>query len=238
VKLLVAIHDVTPAFEAEVRALWAMCAERSIAPALFVVPNWHGEWPLARHAAFTRWLRAREAEGAEVFVHGERHDEAGIRRGVIDHMRAFGHTDREGEFLTLDANASRMRIQRGLRTLRAAGLRPIGFVAPAWLWRRADCLTAAIDAGLRFSEDAGAVYLHDRGMSLPSPVLRWSARTDFRANASAVVMDLQSWRHRHNWLVRIALHPGDVRHRATSRSVERALNRWASVRSPWRYASL
>ena len=45
-KLLVAIHDVTPAHAAAVERLWHICTHRGVLPALFVVPNWHGEWPL------------------------------------------------------------------------------------------------------------------------------------------------------------------------------------------------
>ena len=45
-RLLVSIHDVSPALEAPVRALWDLCQSLGITPALLVVPDWHGEWPL------------------------------------------------------------------------------------------------------------------------------------------------------------------------------------------------
>ncbi|HEU5357971.1 MAG TPA: DUF2334 domain-containing protein, partial [Gemmatimonadales bacterium] len=60
--LLLSIHDVTPAFESEVRALHAMCARIGAEPALLVVPDWHGEWPLDRHPAFVDGVRGRAAE--------------------------------------------------------------------------------------------------------------------------------------------------------------------------------
>ena len=66
-------------------------------------------------------------------LHGERHDEAELPRGLADSVRAFGRTAREGEFLTLDAGAALARIARGLDRLRALGLEPVGFVPPAWL---------------------------------------------------------------------------------------------------------
>ncbi|MFI5236231.1 MAG: DUF2334 domain-containing protein, partial [Gemmatimonadales bacterium] len=76
--LLISIHDVTPAFQAEVEALEAMCTAIGVAPALLVVPDWHGQWPLERHPAFVRWLRERADAGAEIILHGERHDESGL----------------------------------------------------------------------------------------------------------------------------------------------------------------
>lgn len=236
-KLLVAIHDVTPAFEPEISELWARCARRDIQPALFVVPNWHGEWPLERFPRFVRWLLARAADGAEIFVHGERHDELGSSRRLAEEFRALGRTDGEAEFLVLDEVDARTRMARGLAVLRRCGLHPVGFVPPAWLWRPG---TAGIVAslGLPVSEDDGAVYLHQRATKLESPVLRWSVRTRARALLSAAVVAAQSRWYDGHWLMRIALHPKDLTHEATASSVEHMLDYWRARRHPWRYAML
>jgi uncharacterized protein len=236
-KLLVAIHDVTPAHAAAVERLWHMCEKRRVLPALFVVPNWHGAWPLEDFRFFTDWTRARAAEGADIFLHGERHDEIGLPRHLSDEVRAIGRTDREGEFLTLNAGAASARIGRGVARLKRVGLSPMGFVAPAWLARR-DCAPIVRDHGLRVSEDARAIYLHTRGTRLESPVVRWSARTEWRARVSPTVVSLASWRHRRHWLVRIALHPQDLAHESTLASIEATLDHWVSQRTPWAYAAL
>ena len=55
--LLVSIHDVTPALAEGVERLWALCAVRALRPALLVVPDWHGAWPLESHPDFVGWLR-------------------------------------------------------------------------------------------------------------------------------------------------------------------------------------
>lgn len=236
-KLLVSIHDVTPALEDQVRRLWDLCAERGVQPALFVVPNWHGAWPLAEHPRFVEWLQEREMDGAEIFLHGERHDEEGLPRGWRDEMRAAGRTAREGEFLTLDVGAARTRMQRGVAALRGAGLEPIGFVPPAWLSRE-DTARAAFDCGLMIGEDESSVHLHGRATRLASPVVRWSARTELRARVSAAAAEAGWILHRRHWLVRIALHPSDLTHPMTARSLVLSLDRWLSARIPWRYAAL
>src|SRR5258706_3630847 len=105
-KLLVAIHDVTPAHAGAVERLWNMCVNRRVVPALFVVPNWHGEWPLEDFRVFASWARERAAEGSDIFLHGDRHDEIGLPRQFADEVRAIGRTDRDGEFLTLNAEAA------------------------------------------------------------------------------------------------------------------------------------
>ena len=235
--LLVSLHDVTPALASRVQTLWALCERRGATPALLVVPNWHGAWPLERHPDFVRWLRERAAAGAEIFLHGERHDEEGSPRAWRDALRALGRTAREGEFLTLDERGARARIDRGLALLRRLELQPIGFVPPAWLAREATHRAAGA-AGLRVTEDDRRVWLHPAGARLASPVVRWSGRTAARAHASAAVAEWRWFSQRRARVVRIALHPGDLDHPATARSLERSLERWLAVRRPGRYADL
>jgi predicted deacetylase len=217
VSLLVSIHDVTPALEDGVRHLWDMCAARGLSPALLVVPDWQGEWPLGRHPAFVKWLRERASGGAEIVLHGERHS--------------------RGEFRALDRAAARERIDRGLGSLRALGLEPGGFVPPAWLARE-DGHTAVCDAGLGFSEDERSVRLFPAGRRVASPAVRWSARTPVRAWGSVAVA-------RGRWLVqrrarypRIAFHPQDYTNPRTARDLPATLDRWLSRHSAISYAAL
>jgi uncharacterized protein len=237
--LLLSIHDVTPALEGRVRALWELCRARGVVPALLVVPNWHGEAPLERAPAFVRWIRTCADLGCELFLHGERHDEHGVRRGWRDAWRAWGRTAREGEFLSLDEAAARERIERGLACLRRLELEPIGFVPPAWL-ARPGCWRAVDGSGLRLSEDARAVHIHGaaRRTRVASPVIRWSARTTMRAHGSSVVAAARWSMQRRAPVVRIALHPGDLAHPRTTRSVAVALDRWLGDRPATAYRSL
>jgi hypothetical protein len=235
--LLVTIHDVTPALQPRVEALWAMCAGRGVVPGLLVVPEWHGGSAVERDPAFGAWVRARAVDGAEIFLHGERHDEAGLPRTWRDHLRAFGRTNREGEFLTLDYTAARERIDRGLERLRTIGLEPVGFVPPAWL-ARPETHLAVKDAGLLVSEDDTTIYAHGAGVAIASPVVRWSARGAFRAWGS-VVQERARWKlQRSAKVVRVALHPADLGHPAVERSLGVALDAWLSERPAARYAAL
>lgn len=235
--LLVAIHDVTPAFADEVRMLWRLCADRGAAPALFVVPQWHGGHPIEADHELVSWLRARRDDGGELFVHGERHDEVGSPRSLADEWRALGRTQREAEFLTLDEHEARARIERGVGRLRSLGLAPVGFVAPAWL-ASTGTARAAASVGLEFGEDQRSIFLHERGVRVAAPVVRWSARTWFRAHASSLVADARWLVQRGAPTIRIALHPADLHDRTTARSVRRSLDRWLADRRQIRYADL
>ena len=235
--LLVSIHDVTPALADGVTRLWALCVDRGVRPALLVVPDWHGAWPLEAHPSFVAWLRARADEGAEIVLHGERHDEVGLPRRLGDSVRALGRTAREGEFLTLDAAAARERIARGLARLRALGLDPVGFVPPAWL-ARTEGHEAAGGAGLGFSEDDRAIHLYPSGRRVPSPVVRWSARTAFRAWGSVGVARARWVLQGGSAFPRIAFHPQDLARDLTAAALGPTLDRWLGRHAPISYSAL
>lgn len=235
--VLLTIHDVTPAWAPQVQALWDLCRERGATPGLLVVPDWHGRWPLRAFPDYTQWVHARIADGAELFLHGERHDEVGLPRGWRDRQRAFGKTNKEGEFLTLDHEAAFERIGRGLSLFRDLHFTPIGFVPPAWLCRQGTH-TACAAHGLQVLEDDGAVYLLQRQITLESPVLRWSGRTDMRARGSAMQASFRWRSQREAPYFRIALHPMDLEHPITRQSVIDELDRWLAVRPARPYASL
>ncbi|MEP6781652.1 MAG: polysaccharide deacetylase family protein [Gemmatimonadaceae bacterium] len=235
--LLVSIHDVTPAFAEPVRALWKLCRENGATPALLVVPNWHGEWPLEQHPEFVKWIRDCAAHGAEIFLHGERHDEVGLPRSVSDSLRAFGRTAREGEFLTLDEAAATARIQRGLALFVQLGLNPIGFVPPAWLAREGT-FDAVKKCGLKISEDEGGIRIHARNSRVNAPAIRWSGRTPFRAKASAAVASWRWQRQRSKPLMRLALHPQDLNSPTTEKSVHQETRRWLALGNVIRYGDV
>jgi uncharacterized protein len=235
--LLVSIHDVTPALGPDVFRLWQLCRDCGVTPALFVVPNWHGAWPIEQHSSFITWLRERADEGAEVVLHGERHDEVGLPRRARDSIRAIGRTAGEGEFLTLDAGTALTRMQRGVDRLRALGLEPLGFVPPAWL-AGPDIYLVASGCGLRFTEDHRSIRLLPSARRLPSPVVRWSARTPIRAWGSVAVAAARYPLQRGSRWPRIALHPQDLQHTAVSRSHGRTLRRWLTRHRPAGYSDL
>ena len=185
---------------------------------------------------FIAWLREAVADGAELLLHGERHDEAGRPRASPTALRAAGKTAREGECLTLDAPELEALVARGLARLRALGFTAHGFVPPAWLMR-VDARPGIYAAGVAFTEDEGAIYLAS-GRRITTPALRWSTRTPFRAQASLLVAEWRWRTQRRAPVMRIALHPADLNHPGVTRSVQQALARWTSGRAPRSYASL
>lgn len=234
--LVASIHDVAPPNLPAVRRLWGLCRDAKLTPSLLVVPDWHGGAPIEQDPEFLTWLRGAVAAGAEVVLHGERHDEVGRPRSLTDNLRAMGRTAREGECLTLDAPELEAMVARGLARLRRAGFEAQGFIPPAWLMR-ADAVAGAFAAGARFTEDASGVMLPG-GKRLPSPVLRWSARTWLRARGSLLVASTRRRWQSHAPLMRVALHPGDLADQRVAASLPGTLRAWSAGRQARAYASL
>ena len=124
-RFLVCIHDATPAFAREIRTIVGDLAPLIGRRVAFgVVPNWHGEWPLASHRDFSQFIHD---SAGEILLHGYSH-----RRD-----RGFGPAsllaDRCDEMNGLDVQATRQNLERGQDDLIAAfGERARGFLSPAW----------------------------------------------------------------------------------------------------------
>ena len=137
----VSIHDVSPAWDAEVEHALHMCADVGIKPGLLVVPNFHGRAPLAESPRYAARLRALQAEGHEVFLHGFFHRARGAEEGPKGDGRpgrvahAFAQkvvSAGEAEFSDVTRAEARERLDEGIRVLEGAGLSLDGFVPPAW----------------------------------------------------------------------------------------------------------
>ena len=106
---------------------------------------------------------------------------------------------------------------------------------PGWLARPP---TRSGALGLEFTEDASSIHLLSSAERVASPVVRWSSRTPLRAWGSSAVAAAR-WRlQRDSAWPRLALHPQDLDHSATARSLAGALDRWCEHRTVGRYADL
>jgi len=219
----VSIHDVTPAHAADVELALARCAAVGARPALLVVPNFHGLWPLADHPEFCARLRELQQNGHEVYLHGYFHKSSMASLTGDDGGRAHG-LRRVFTQKLVSAGEARERIEKGEAVLERAGLRIDGFVAPAWSMPRwmHDVLS---ERGYRFTEDHLRVYDPQQKRARPTVLLNYASRTPGRL-ASSVLWCRAAKRARALLPARIAIHPGDMRHPLLRHEVD-VLLEWA-----------
>ena len=197
--------------------------------ALFVVPDWHGAWPLEQHPGLVEELRRRQAVGAEVLLHGYRHDEAGHTRSLGDRLLVFGRTAGSAEFMMLAREEAARRMDRGLATLRGVGLEPVGFVPPAWLFGDGT-VELMRERGLHITEGFWRVHDVRRGRSVFAPALSWSTARAWRSLLTAGIARVRGPVERGRAVVRVAIHPPDIERPVVARSLERTLVRLVAER--------
>jgi predicted deacetylase len=219
------IHDVSPAWERELDVALDLCAAIDARPALLVVPNFHGEWPLAEYPDFCARLRALQAQGHEVYLHGFFHVARSTgKRGLAWIWAQKIVSGGEAELRDVAREEAEARLIDGEAALESAGLRIDGFVAPAWAMP-AWLMPILARRGYAFTEDHTHVYDPVNGKRRASVVLNFASRTPGRLLSSVAYCRVA--KHARAVLpARVAIHPADMRFQLL-RGETRSLLTWA-----------
>ncbi|WP_332766477.1 DUF2334 domain-containing protein [Pseudomonas koreensis] len=210
--VLLVLHDVAPETWADyqpfVEAVEAMGA---VPMTWLVVPDFHRRNVLDAHPAFRRLLDGRLARGDELALHGYYHDdqEPGPRTPRDWFMRrVYTH---EGEFYRLSRETALSRLHSGLEVFQRHDWPVHGFVAPAWLM--SDGTRQALrELPLQYTSDPQHIYRLPDFTAIDAPGLVWSARSAWRRGLSKVLSDQREQRWRQAPVIRLGLHPADMRH--------------------------
>ncbi len=214
----VSIHDVSPRWAEEVDLALEMAHTVGVKPALLVVPDFHGKAPLLASPSYCARLRALQADGHEIYLHGffhksrEHGDEAegeGRPRGLSWLFAQKVVSGGEAEFSDVTKEEAVDRLNKGELTLREAGLTIDGFVAPAWSMP-AWLLPMLRERKYAFTEDHTHVYSPKGGTSKASLVLNFASRSPARL-LSTVAYCRAARPARRLLPTRVAIHPGDMK---------------------------
>ncbi|WP_136065808.1 DUF2334 domain-containing protein [Modicisalibacter radicis] len=215
-RLAVVLHDVAPAtwpdYAPFVAALDALAAELGPIPLTWlVVPDFHHRGPCSADPAFIERMDARLARGDELALHGYHHcDDAPPPRTPRALLMRRVYT-REGEFQALDEAQAGQHLDRGAALFDRLSWPTPGFVAPAWLMSPGT-RRALVQRRFAYTSDRRRLYRLPDWLPLDAPGLVWSARSAWRRGASRAVCALQRRRGRHADLLRLGIHPVDIRH--------------------------
>lgn len=240
-RLLLSLHDVTPAHHeriARLEGILAAAAERDAAWALLVVPDFHSRAPVAGDRSFVAWLRARAAAGCEVFLHGWSHRDEAEHSGAAA-WKARRMTAGEGEFLGLSQAEARRRMHDGRALLEDIVGAPLaGFIAPAWLYGPGAVAALAAER-FALAEDHWRVWSPATGTTLArGPVVTYASRTPARIRSSLLWSRAATTLLRPLPAVRLAVHPHDVDAPALTAEAARAIGAFALRRRLGRYRDL
>ena len=184
---------------------------------------------------FVCWLRQLEAAGHEIVIHGYFHERPRTpRETFVDKVVTQFYTQGEGEFYDLNYDEAFRRITTARREFQAAGLKPRGFVAPAWLLSHAG-MRAARDAEMEYTTHLRDIVDLRSNENFPSRSLVYSVRNSWRRAVSlgwnaALRRALET-----RPLVRLSIHPPDYSHPAIWRQILEFATELGRARTPTTY---
>ena len=208
------VHDVAPRTWPACAQLLQMLDDLGARPVtILVVPHYHYRDPIAKDARFIAALDRRLARGDELALHGFHHrdDEPPPRtlRGFVERRML---TRAEGEFAALNEASAAWRLAHGIEAFRALRWPLYGFVPPAWLLGEAS--RAAIDRcgyPLRYVSARRGIFRLPNWRFTRTANLCYSPDARWRQVLSRALIRAELARARHRSLLRVSLHPQDVR---------------------------
>ncbi len=206
--LVVSIHDVAPAtFERSVRIL-KILESRSIRASMLVIPGYWQDHGPVKNDDFARWLREAECRGHELVQHGTHHVSFRNRRGLRARIgRLIGRGCEE--FWDITPEEAYERARQGRALLESIGVRPRGFISPAWLSSRGT-LGALRSLGFEYSTSHTRVIDLVSSCSLRAVALSQRPGSTSTVVAALLVRFVGLMAVRSNKIVRVAIHPKDL----------------------------
>jgi predicted deacetylase len=213
--LVVSLHDVAPPTQQITSTIISELGRHGVRVcSILVVPDYHHEGLFAERREFVTWLRGLEADGHEIVIHGYFHERPSrTNESLRDKLVTRFYTQNEGEFYDLSYEEALRRITTARDEFRAQGLKPRGFIAPAWLLGH-EAERAACDAQLEYTTRLRSVCDLRSGNVFPARTLVYSVHNAWRRELS------RSWNAalfrllKTEALLRISIHPHDYSQRA------------------------
>ena len=235
-QVVVSLHDVAPpTWETSAKILRELNRHGVHVCSLLVVPDYHHTGRATDDPKFVDWLRELEAAGHEIVIHGYFHERPAQQNETLrTRLLTKSYTSGEGEFYDLDYAEALRRITRARDEFLAAGLQPRGFIAPAWLLS-AEAEEALRELGCEYTTRLGSVSDLERGRVFQSQSLVWSVRSAWRRQVSRAWNALLFRRLAANPLLRISIHPVDLRHPQIWRQIRALVTRALADRKPLTY---
>src|SRR5256714_1314524 len=234
--LVVSIHDVAPSTQPIVDKILSELSVKGVRHcSLLVVPDYHHQGASMQDRQFVSWLRNLEAAGNEIVIHGYFHERPGpARESLLEKFVTQFYTQGEGEFYDLGYEEAFRRIKTARDEFLAGGLKPRGFVAPAWLLS-SQGERAARDAEMEYTTRLRTVRDLRSGETFPARSLVYSVRNSWRRAVSlawnaALRRALES-----KSLLRLSIHPPDFSHPTIWRQIVDLISEMDGRRTPTTY---
>jgi len=217
--LVVSLHDIAPCHRQVADKIISELAHRGVRTcSLLVVPDYHQQGLFTKDRQFVSWLRGLETDGYEIVIHGYSHQRPRRANETMRDKFLTRFYTEEGEFYDLDYEEAFRRITTARDEFRAHGLKPRGFVAPAWLLST-EAARAARATDLEYTTGLRTVHDLRSGEHFPARSIVYSVRSNWRRAASRISNAGLFRLLKNSPLLRISIHPPDYSHRQIWRQI-------------------
>jgi predicted deacetylase len=212
--MIISLHDVAPSTQEIVNTIIAQLSRHGVKVcSLLVVPDYHHQGLFTKNQQFVSWLRGLESDGHEIVIHGYFHERpCGTKESFRDRFFTRFYTQQEGEFYDLNYEEALRRITAARDEFYASGLKPRGFVAPAWLLSM-EAERAVRDAGMEYTTRLHKVCDLKAGRDFTAGSIVYSVRRNWRRRLSRISNVVLFRFLKGNPLLRISVHPPDYLHK-------------------------
>ena len=234
--LVVSVHDVSPFTRAECRDIYTELHDLGLRLCSWlVVPDHHGRGHFLQDEDFCQWLVRLTEAGHEIVIHGYTHRrERREKETPVEKFTTRVYTADEGEFYDMDKATAAALVAQALDEFRQIGIEPEGFIAPAWLLS-APAEEALREGGIQYTTRLRHVRDLHTGRTYESRSLVWSTRAAWRRFASLAWNRTLFRRLSTNSLMRISIHPSDIRHRRVWRQIRASIAQGLATRLAFTY---
>jgi len=234
--LVVSIHDVAPSTQPVVDKIISELTQKGVHHcSLLVVPDYHRQGASMQDRQFVSWLRNLETAGNEIVIHGYFHERSRqARESFLEKFVTQFYTQGEGEFYDLTYDEAFRRIKTARHEFVTNGLKPRGFVAPAWLLS-GEGERAARDAEMEYTTRLRTVRDLRSGETFPARSLVYSVRNRWRRAVSLAWNAALSRALESKPLLRLSIHPPDFSHPTIWRQIVDLINEMDGRRTPTTY---
>src|SRR5436305_4834868 len=234
--IVFSVHDVAPHSRDVTEKIIIELALRGVSTcSLLVVPDYRHQGLATKDRQFVSWLRDLQSAGYEIVIHGYFHERPRHANETIrDKFFTRLYTADEGEFYDLDYDEALRRITAARDEFRASGLKPRGFVAPAWLLSK-EAERAVCDAGMEYTTRLHKVCDLRAGSEFAARSIVYSVRRNWRRGISRICNAALFRYLQRRPLLRISIHPPDYSHPAIWRQVTSMIERAMGSRTATTY---
>lgn len=216
-QLIVSLHDAHPGSWSDIEEQIDFLSELGIDRcSILLVPEFHHEHSEAAWTSeMIETLSSHQEVGYDLVLHGYYHDRLGQPDTIKNVFWTRLYTNHEAEFLDLPDTEAEARIKEGLAFFKKNHWQANGFIAPAWLMsptlpallrRLGFHYTNRLTEILPFGETP------EQSKAIASQSLCYSTRAVWRRFASLRWNRMLYTRLRRTSLVRLSLHPRDLRY--------------------------